>query len=315
MEGLPLSHQEATSFVEDFLGLDNISGVIRQRPRDALDMIAKNFSFKVPFQNVSLLTDSVDKTSRPPTFEKIKANITSGRGGMNYDNNLFLCAVLHRLGFDSCLGAAAVNTQDDHAIVLVRGVAGETAMLDVGHCLPQLQAITLSFGGGSSVVYSNGSIIYRFVNHDGVLHRQVATRGAYFLCPSSFDVTDESNSTVEWKTLFTFSAREVSLDYFETALQTIYAEYYLARLLVVKVEEDAICKLEDCEKNHMELDVKYRFVKPGGSTFERLRTQSDVVDYLNMLLPHFTEEEMHSAVEAMLYHKQRKTCSGVQPRK
>jgi len=113
---------------------------MRRRPPslDYLTLLLRACYARIPFQNLSMLTGP----RRPPTIAEITAMMLRGLGGPCDVNNFFLCALLHRLGFNVGLLPASMSEPDCH-IGLSVALDGQKYWMDFGNGFPYLTPLPI----------------------------------------------------------------------------------------------------------------------------------------------------------------------------
>ena len=92
---------------------------------DLLNQTVRQFTYQVPFQNISLMAEAAEDR-RLPVLEEIVDDVVAGKGGLCFTNNTFLKLALECLGFDAFHIAGAVAAPNSHIVsgVSKRGFRG-----------------------------------------------------------------------------------------------------------------------------------------------------------------------------------------------
>ncbi|XP_013394787.1 arylamine N-acetyltransferase 1 [Lingula anatina] len=167
-----ISKEEATTFVENVLGLTDIQTRLNQDKLSFLNDIIYEYHCKVPFHNLDLLALPVSER-RIPNLAELKDRGLSGRGGLCYQNNTFLYFVLRVLGYDITLAKGQVEIPVDHVLLVAHDVvtSGDSYLIDAGGGYPTLIAIPLDFQD-ESPVYTFSFCTFKYVRkEDREFHR------------------------------------------------------------------------------------------------------------------------------------------------
>ncbi|NKC14440.1 MAG: hypothetical protein GKR94_20340 [Gammaproteobacteria bacterium] len=103
---------------------------------------------RVPFNNLSMLTGP----RRPPTQDEIIEMMLRGLGGPCDVHNFFLCALLHRLGFNAGLLPASMHEPDCHIGIIIdfENRAPQKYWVDFGNGFPYLTPLPIIDGASAA---------------------------------------------------------------------------------------------------------------------------------------------------------------------
>ncbi|KAJ8039790.1 hypothetical protein HOLleu_13901 [Holothuria leucospilota] len=164
---MTLSKEEAVRFLRDVL---QVPDLLKEEPSlSFLNEIVKSYQHMIPWQ--SLFAFAFPPSQRHlPTWEEIKRNQFAKRGGMCYENNMFMKELLYAFNFDVCYTSVQVENPNDHLTIMVRGLTGNSSRhwVDVGSTFPLFQAIPFDFDT-NTIEYDIGFLRQRFVKTNSVI--------------------------------------------------------------------------------------------------------------------------------------------------
>lgn len=151
-------------------------GLGRQRPsRDYLRQMIRASYTCVPFQNLSMLV----RPRQPPTWDQIAEDMLSGLGGLCTTSNPFFCALLHRLGFETCLLSSAMGGVEDCHIALGVRFGESLVWVDLGNGFPYLEPLAIDcreewvFAGFHYRVERQGTLLNVWQDQLGTSHTRM----------------------------------------------------------------------------------------------------------------------------------------------
>ncbi|XP_013393728.1 arylamine N-acetyltransferase 1-like [Lingula anatina] len=205
-----LSKEEATTFVENVLGLIDIQMRLNTDKLTFLNDMIYEYHCKVPFHNLDLLALPVSER-RIPNLAELKDRGLSGRGGLCYQNNTFLYFVLRALGYDVTLAKGHVKNPGDHVLLVAHDVvtSGDSYLIEAAIGYPTLRAILLDFQV-ESPVYTFSFCTFKYVRQDGgEFHRMHK---------------EESDLEKTWRRVYSFNPAYCILKDFESSMVIPYTD-------------------------------------------------------------------------------------------
>uniref|UniRef100_A0A0B7B5C2 arylamine N-acetyltransferase n=1 Tax=Arion vulgaris TaxID=1028688 RepID=A0A0B7B5C2_9EUPU len=130
-----------------------------------LETLLRAFLAHVPFQSIYLMSHDINNRRRP-TWDEIKRDILSGRGGLCYSVNAFMYALLASLelnaGMTFCTFNTGANCPDNHLLVLLHDLVapGSLHLVDVGLGYFVPHALSLDFTNESQE-YTDSFMTYK----------------------------------------------------------------------------------------------------------------------------------------------------------
>ena len=181
-----LSWADAIHFMETVLGIRSAAAKVAADRAAFLNELIPAFLGAVPMQSVTLLARPAAERVLP-TFASIRRAVLGRAGGMCYELNLFMTALLRRLGYDAYNVAATVRQLDDHVSIVVRDLSrpGSLHLVDVGVGFPLFFAAPMPCGAGEEeeeAVYQCSFLTHTFRPAEGApgtvewLHRPSGIR-------------------------------------------------------------------------------------------------------------------------------------------
>ncbi|XP_022099497.1 uncharacterized protein LOC110984021 [Acanthaster planci] len=162
-----LSQSEATDFLE---GVLQLTAPLENLAKDRVGFLRKvitAFLGSIPFQ--SLTTIATPKPERRAlTFPEIKASMMARVGGLCFEMNYFMKALLEALGFEVYhVGASISGRPNNHLVTVVKSLVlpGDLHLVEVGCGYPTFEPISLGFDK-ESPVYTSGFLTHKFVKDD-----------------------------------------------------------------------------------------------------------------------------------------------------
>ena len=157
-------------FLREDLSLDIPEDLSFLPPSSRLQLLnnaIERFSFRIPFQNILLMSEAPE-LRRLPTLEELVDDVVAGRGGLCYTNNTFFKYALEVLGFEAFHVAASVSQPHSHIIIGVRHVvqAGDCYLVEVGCGYPSFSAISMDFVRESPTL-KDSFCTYKLVKKEG----------------------------------------------------------------------------------------------------------------------------------------------------
>ena len=185
----------------------------------------KQFTFKIPFQNVTLMSQSAEKRCLP-SLEDLTKDILAGKGGMCYTNNTYFMLCLEALGFDVCHVAASVSLPHSHIIMRVDNVArfGDSYLVEVGCGYPSFAAIDMDFQL-ESPVFKDSFCTYKLVKTAekaggyAIYERWQKVMSGRPITPQNLRGEDES-----WFRFYDFTLEPRQLEFFSQFISPLYIE-------------------------------------------------------------------------------------------
>lgn len=162
---MSLSEDEAHNFIAGILKLSDTRSKLASNRAKFLDDLVKAYHARIPFQNVTLLSQPAEER-HVPTWEEIKAAVTGGYGGLCYTLAGFMKALLTALGYKVHFASGAIFYPDNHVMVIVNNLtySGSQHLVDMNG-YPTFEAIPLDFEG-ESAEYNHSFLRYKFVRVD-----------------------------------------------------------------------------------------------------------------------------------------------------
>lgn len=159
---MSLSPQEGLRFLTSTLGMQ--TSVRDRKPTlELLNDIIRRFQQVQPFQSVTACA-VLEEQRHLPTWSEIKEDMFAKKGGLCYNMNLFMKALLNALGYQVDYVSADIAQTNDHVTVVASNLRGNGSIdfIEVGCGYPTFQAFPLDFVG-ESPVYISGFLRHKFV--------------------------------------------------------------------------------------------------------------------------------------------------------
>ena len=190
-----------------------------------LNDIIQEFSFTIPFQNVSLMSQSASKR-RLPSLEELEDDVVTGKGGLCYSNNSYFKLCLEAVGFNVGHVAASVSSPHSHIITRVDNVVrdGDCYVVEVGCGYPSFTAIDMDFES-ESPVFKESFCTYKLVKTSKeaggypVYERWQKVVGSRPIAPHDFRDEDKS-----WFRFYDFTLEPRPLGFFTPFISPLYIE-------------------------------------------------------------------------------------------
>ncbi|XP_038052618.1 uncharacterized acetyltransferase YvcN-like [Patiria miniata] len=159
-----LSSTEVTQFLECVLQIQSpMESLARDRVSFLRDLIAA-FLSKIPYQSVtSIATPKPER--RRLTFQEIKFDMMTRRGGLCYEMNSFMKLLLEKLGFEVYhIGCTSFGKTNNHLAIVVKNLSrpGDLHLVDVGCGHPTFELVPLDFDK-ESPLYKTSFLVHKFV--------------------------------------------------------------------------------------------------------------------------------------------------------
>ncbi|XP_022099540.1 uncharacterized protein LOC110984053 [Acanthaster planci] len=212
-----LSQTEATDFLEGVLQLTApLEHLAKDRVGFLRDLITA-FLGTIPFQSLTAIA-----TPRPErralTFTEVKANMMARVGGLCFEINHFMKALLETLGFEVYhVGFRTFGKPNNHLATVVKSLVrpGDLHLVDVGIGYPTFLPIPLDFDK-ESPVYTSGFLTHKFVKGDNGSIQWMLRAGRHYK-------ESESGATEgEW---FTFMVSDLvfhDIEFFADSMENIH---------------------------------------------------------------------------------------------
>jgi len=153
--GLYISNKELTVFLND-IGINNI-----EQNLSFIQTLIESVLANLPFQNYKMIERGFGHI---PTEKNIKADMLSLNGGTCATMNIFIGAILYRIGFDVALINGSMSVINDH-IALILNYNNERYIIDVGDGQPYFQPFPIN----KEIVVKHPFRTYRTVITDNKL--------------------------------------------------------------------------------------------------------------------------------------------------
>ncbi len=282
-----------------FDGADEWSRCLEENQVVALNKIIRAFHFKVPFQNVGLLTKT-SGTHAVPTLEEIRTDGLGCHGGLCYTNNVFFCHLLRALGFTAhhVSGTCNLKHPDNHIATVVTDVqtrpngdktTREIFLVDVGCGFPTLQAIPLDFSH-ESPVYQDIFLEYKFVKTGQHEYQRLHLQNF-----GGDDVTSllDSSRSGKWERYYTFTDIPRDLDHFSSAMTEVYTDRFLRKFRVLNFSDTALTVLKEFGFKTAKLELTATHL-----TTETIMEESETpLHEATVMLPSYTKAQIQQAYQ------------------
>lgn len=106
-----------------------------------------------------------------PTFDEVKADVMSTKGGLCYTLNFFTKHLLEALGYNVHFTTGSINgPPNNHLLVVISDLTkkGDRHLVDTGSAYPIFTAVSLDFKA-ETPVFHNSFIQYKYKYEDGKL--------------------------------------------------------------------------------------------------------------------------------------------------
>ncbi|BFZ05905.1 hypothetical protein BsWGS_08944 [Bradybaena similaris] len=168
-----LTTDEALKYLEDVLGISatEVPSLSDKSVPDGtklsfLEKLIRAFIEREPFQSFCLMSHDIEKRRRP-SWDEIKRDLLSGRGGLCYWLNAFMYALLTALGCDASLTYSTYDvgrySPNNHLIVLLHDLLtpGSLHLVDVGtgYSIPRVISLDFSL---ESEEFTDSFMTYKF---------------------------------------------------------------------------------------------------------------------------------------------------------
>lgn len=158
----------AKAFIHDKLHVADFDHKFASDKLNVLGEILMSWQDKIPFQTVTQMA-LPPKERKAPTMTENVQSIMTLQGGRCWTHNAVMHALLTSLGFDAIqlVGSVFAPGSENHALVLIRGLAGEHSqhVVDVGFGAYHPTPVSLDFKEKSETVYGVNKP-YRYVKYD-----------------------------------------------------------------------------------------------------------------------------------------------------
>ncbi|XP_038052621.1 uncharacterized protein LOC119725313 [Patiria miniata] len=159
-----LSLSEATQFLKGVLQMQSpMESLARDRVSFLRDLMAA-FLSKIPFQSVTAIATPKPERRRL-TFQEIKVDMITQKGGLCFEMNYFMKALLEKLGFEVYhVGCTIIGKPNNHLSTVVKNLSrpGDLHLVDVGCGHPMFEPIPLDFDK-ESPLYKSNYLVHKFV--------------------------------------------------------------------------------------------------------------------------------------------------------
>ncbi|XP_038052622.1 uncharacterized protein LOC119725314 [Patiria miniata] len=211
-----LSLSEATQFLEGVLQMHSpMDSLARDRVSFLRDLIAA-FMSKIPFQSVTAIATPKPER-RGLTFQEIKVEMTTRRGGLCFEINYFTKVLLERLGFEVYhIGCTFMGKPNNHLSTVVKNLSrpGDLHLVDVGCGHPVFEPIPMDFDK-ESPLYKASYLVHKFVKDaDGSFR---------WMHKSLQDYDGPPRSVVhDWYTFLEFKLEFRDIEFFAPHMENIH---------------------------------------------------------------------------------------------
>ena len=294
---------EALDYFETQLGISDAADALIRDPLALLEKSSFRYTERVPFQNITILSSPIG-TIDVPSLEQIKSDHLAGRGGLCYGHNRFFCELLCALGYEAHLASGQVRKPGDHLVVIIdampNGNTDTPFLVNNGFGFPHHRAIPLDFET-ESPVYNLGHSIFKITREGELYTRFTAKQGKKFLCASEY----EKGDNFEWIRSFTFTTKPNSIANIVMGMGHPYKIGFgiSGNFRFALVKGEVLHVIEDFDKSTPELSIKYYKMSPSGTVTTRFGTVDDIVSCLMQLSSVFSEQELRTALDNMIYYK------------
>ena len=291
---MQLDKTEALKFITDVLGVSSPLRKLEQNRLLFLNELVKAFSDRIPFQNVTLLSQP-PSDRHVPTWEEIKTAVMESRRGLCYTLGVFINILLEALNYDTYFAAGAIFSPNNHIITIVKDLsfAGSKHLVDVNG-YPSFEAIPLDFKHESPIYYhafleykfiKEGSKIFRFHRkgefRDLVPGREYDVDGWRRLCEVDLTPRDLSFFKQAMTDVYTIPGKNTP--FLVSFRATIYKDLKLAAI------KDNTLLLEN-DKHEIETS--------------EISNQEEMIKTINKYFPNlFTIEEITKAIDYLKLYK------------
>lgn len=279
---------EAISFVTEVL---DVSCPAERSKSDRFTLLAeiiKAFHGVIPFQSLSLIAVEPKNRRSAPSLEEIKADVTSGKGGLCYSLNTFMKLLLQALGYEVYHVISSIVKPDNHILTIVRNLQkpGDKFLVDVGIGYPTFDPVPLDFVEESSV-YKQSFLEYKFVWVEGMLVR--------FHRKGELRPMKEGEVVIDgWRKVCIIDPTPRDLTYFQKPMDKVYSDpslspFHTSLRVVYFPRGKAVCIRDNCllvENDSHEL------------VGEPLADGKEIVDKVRELFPLLTDTAL-SAIDNM----------------
>ena len=206
-----LSIEESVWFISEVLKLTYNKESRQQDPIGFLNYLIQGFHQNIPFQSVTLLSKPLISRGKP-TWEEIKTEVMSQRGGLCYTLNTFMKYLLESLGYCVYHSSCTIRNNNDH-IATIAHMDNIRYYIDVGCGYPTFEAIPLDFEKESQIYY-HSFLEYKLVKDatSTIIMRQ-QRRGDIRL----------SNDHDSWRTACVIDLTPREFDFFERPMSLVYS--------------------------------------------------------------------------------------------
>lgn len=216
---MAMSPDEALYFISNNLRIPDAVTFLKVRGLHPLNEILTLFHARVPIQTITL--HAVPMASRHrPNWVTVKENVCRGIGGLCYELNIFMYALLSALGFDVYLTKSSVSQPNNHVVVIARNVSspGDLFLVDAGCGFPTFQAVDLNFNLESSEFHQS-FLCYKFLKQPNGKVLRLHKR--HSLARSS--ETNDPNS--EWQRYYDFELKPFSMKEIDEEFDRVFETY------------------------------------------------------------------------------------------
>lgn len=171
-----LSQDECFKYIKENLCVENAESRLQTVPLHLLNDVISSFHQRVPIQSITLHVSPPSERFRPG-WSRVRESVISGLGGLCYELNIFMFALLRGLGYDVFLVRSSVRLPDNHVVTIARNVVsrGDLYLIDAGCGFPTFAAVDLNFEK-ESVEYYQSFLRYKFVKQEGKILRLQLSR-------------------------------------------------------------------------------------------------------------------------------------------
>ncbi|XP_064616673.1 uncharacterized protein LOC135480700 [Liolophura sinensis] len=216
---MAMSRDEALNYISSNLNIPDAANLLNVRGLHLLNKILTSFHARVPIQTITLHAVPM-KWRHRPNWVTVKENVCCGVGGLCYELNIFMFALLSALGFDVYLTKSSVSQPHNHVVIIARNVAspGDLFLVDAGCGFPTFQAVDLNFDL-ESAEYCQSFLCYKLVKQSNGKVLRLHKRHSLV---KSLEPNDAKS---EWKRYYDFELKPFSIEEIDEEFDRVFETY------------------------------------------------------------------------------------------
>ena len=274
------------SQLQTFEDKTSLECAIEQNKLHFLDKVIRDFHFKVPFQNVGLLS----KPTGIPSLQDIRSDCLKCLGGLCYTNNVFFCHLLKAFGFSAHHVAGTCNLKhpNNHIATVVCDVLqhDDKYLVDVGCGYQTLQAIPLDFVS-ESPIYKDSFLQYKFIRTGPNDYERIHLQN---FGSDRLKSLSSASYSGKWERYYSFFDVPRDLEYFNLAMGEVYNDRFLRKFRVLRFSESGLLAIKEFGDKFTKLELTIN-----GEPSEKVMTLEDVAQEAQNMLPPYNKETIQEA--------------------